>query len=320
MIVKKHTPEQWNRINAFIQKAKAEKCVPESYYAHVGCEINLTAWEAFGHLKAELMSINPLVQINYLLTRETPEVKPTRDMRKCASRALIEVAKLGQVERAQGIINDLGADVNYMDDGHTPLYHAIRRKRLGMAEMLLKNGANNNRHSNNTLSPLNLACAMGFDMAIPLFMKYGVDINQPVEFKSWRKFHLGYQTFCIYPLAIAISQNQPKTCQTLLDNGAKLDLNIRKDLTIREFAQNNWESFSPEMKATLEPVISSNMSTQKNNLLPEQENQTTQGKTTPEVSVDVEVLSIRQQTEIKIQKISVQCPKTPAPGSERIRS
>ena len=251
-----HTPEQWERINAFIKKAKAEDKVPPSYWAHVKCEIELTSWEAFGNLKAEMMSINPFVALKYAFTHETPEVEPTKDMRGCASRALIEVAKLGQVERGQGIINDLGADVNYMDgDGRTPLYYAIARKRLGMAEMLLQNGADAYLQSKDSLGALNLACAIGLWQAIPLFMKYGVDINRPRPTKDWNRFHLGYRIFYAHPLSIAISQNQPKVCQILLDKGAKTDLEIRKGFTIRDFADNNWDDFSPEMKKVFTPIL-----------------------------------------------------------------
>ena len=256
MIVKKHTPEQWDRINAFIKKAKAEKRVPESYYAHVGCEIDLTAWEAFGNLKAQFMSINPVVQLKYVLTHKVPDVEPTKDMRNCASRALIEVAKLGQVERGQGIIKDLGADVNYLDsDGKTPLYYAIRRKRLGMAEMLLQNGADMYRRGGDSLDPLNLACAMEFSQGVSLLIRHGADVNHPTPFKSWRKFYLGYQTFYAYPLAIAVSQNSPGATQTLLDNGADMDLKIRPDLTIREFMEAHLEDMPQKMQRVVKDAL-----------------------------------------------------------------
>jgi len=255
MIVKKHTSEQWERINAFLKKAKEEDKLPESYYAHIGCEIDLTAWEAFANLKAQVMSINPFVTLKYIFTRETPEVEPSKDMRQSISHALIEVAKLGQVERAQGFIQELKADVNYMDsDGRTPLYHAIRRKRLGMAEMLLLNGADMYRRDGDSLDPLGLACAMGFHQAIPLFVKYGGDVNHPTPFKSWRKFYLGYQTFNAYPLAIAVSQNQEKVCQTLLDHGAKLDLEIRKGLTIQDFVDANRDNISFPVQTVFYPT------------------------------------------------------------------
>ena len=255
-MIKKHTPEQWKRINAFLKKAEKEKRLPESYYAHLKCEIELTAWEGFANLQAEFMSINPFVQLKYLFTRETPEVEQTKDMRECASRALIEVAKLGQVKRGQGIIDDLWADVNYMDgDGRTPLYYAIARKRLGMAEMLLKNGADIYRQGKDSLNPLNLACATGFSQAIPLFLKYGADINRPTEVKSWNRFHLGYQVFYAHPLSIAISQNQADVCQTLLDHGAKMDLEIRKGFTIRNFVEANQDGIPFPVQTAFRPVL-----------------------------------------------------------------
>ena len=139
--------------------------------------------------------------------------------------------------------------------GRTPLYYAIYRKRLGMAEMLLKNGADMNLQGRDSLTPLNLACAEGFEQAIPLFIKYGADINRPTKVKSWRKFHLGYQFFYAHPLGIAISQNQPKICQALLDRGAKLDLDIRKGFTIRDFVEASWDDFSSDMKTTFASVM-----------------------------------------------------------------
>ena len=255
-MIKKHTPEQWDRINAFLRKAKEEKRVPESYYAHVKCEIELTAWEGFANLHAEFMSINPFATLKCLFTRETPELESSKDMRKCASSALIEIAKLGQVERGQGIIDDLEADVNYMDDkGRTPLYYAVARKRLGMAEMLLKNGADIYRQGKDSLDPLNLACAMGFSLAIPLFLKYGADINRPTKVKSWNRFHLGYQVFYAHPLSIAISQNQAEVCQTLLNHGAKMDLEIKKGFTIRDFVEANQDSLPFPVQTAFKPVL-----------------------------------------------------------------
>ena len=311
MIVKKYTPEQWGRINAFIKKAKVEKRVPESYYAHTKCEIELMAWEAFGNLKAEFMSINPIVQIGYLFTHKTPEVTPTKDMRQCASRALVEVAKLGQVERGQGIIKDLGADVNYLDrQGRTPLYYAIRRKRLGMAEMLLKNGADISLRGGDSLDPFNLACAMGFPQGISLLVRHGADVNRPTPFKSWRKFHLGYQTFYAYPLAVAISQNQPKSCQVLLNTGANWDLKIRKDLTIKEFAESNYDDFTPEMKSYLNPILQKEVkeeivSPQKTEqVVTNQDPQVAASKTKTDISVQVEAFAVQRETKVTSQTVT----------------
>ena len=328
--MKKHSPEQWERINAFIKKAKAEKRVPESYYAHVKCEIELTAWEAFANLKAEMMSINPFVQLKYLLTRKTPEVEPNKDMRGCASRALIEVAKLGQVERGQGIINDLGANVNYMDGyGRTPLYYAIARKRLGMAEMLLKNGADSYLQNKDSLGAFNLACAMGMWQAIPLFMKYGVDINRPREVKNWNRFHLGYRIFYAHPLGIAISQDQPKVCQTLLDKGAKLDLEIKKGFTIRDFAENNWDDFSPKMKQVFAPILdkpSEVLSEQKkyeivplSHYYPEVVLMSRKIELPSDMDVSVEIRIVQQELNITPKKISRKITILNLSGSSRER-
>ena len=318
MKIKEHTPEQWERINAFIRKAKAEGRVPPSYWAHLGCEIELKAWEVFAYTKAEFMSINPFVALKYAFTHEVPEVD-TKDMRQCASRALIEVAKLGQVERGQGIINDLKADVNYMDScGYTPLYYAIARKRLGMAEMLLQNGASSYRQGKDSLGPLNLACAMGFEQAIPLFMKYGADINHPTKVKSWRKFYFGYQIFYAHPLSIAISENQPKVCQTLLDKGAKLDMNIRKGLTIRDFIDANWDDFSMGMKEVLGPAMKkTNIPSPQVNVV--QLNLTQVNITVSEVNVTV-VHNVESKVIDALKKITTYpavFPELPAPQQTR---
>ena len=313
--MRQHTPEQWERINAFIRKAKAEGCVPESYFAHVKCEIELTAWEAFGCLKAEMMSINPFVALKYAFTRKTPEIKPNKDMRKCASLALIEVAKLGQVERAQGIIKDLGANVNYVNaDGETPLYHAIRRKRLGMAEMLLKQGAKNIAAKNH-LDPLSLACAMDFPPAIPLFMKYGVDINAQRPFKSWNKFHLGYKTFYAYPLAVAVSQNSPQATQTLLDNGADMDLKIRPDLTIREFMETHVEDMPQKMQRVVKDAL---IGEKTEVLIPEV--LSPEPKACPNVkagSIHVDSITINVRVDLPLQKVATKSQQAFNPDNGR---
>lgn len=317
MIVKKHTPEQWNRIRAFIRKAEAEKRLPESYFAHTRCEIELTAYEAFGCLKAEFMSINPIVQLKYLFTREVPEVTPTKDMRRCASQALIEIAKLGQVERGQGIIKDLGADVNYLDSsGKTPLYHAIRRKRLGMAEMLLQNGADMYLRGGDSLDPLNLACAMGFAQGISLFIKHGGDINHPTPFKSWRKFHLGYQTFYAYPLAVAVSQDQPESCRTLLDKGADLDLKIRPDLTIREFMEANLSDMPPRMQTIVRGALSGE---KVEVLIPEV--LPPEPKVVPHTkvgSVHIDTITINVRAKLSPDKVATQSQQIPNPDTARV--
>ena len=312
----KHTPAQWDRINAFIKKAKAEKRVPESYWAHVLCEINLTGWEGFANIKAEFMSINPIVQLNYLITREMPEIRPSKSMRDCASCALIEIAKLGQVKRGQGVIKDLGADVNYLDkEGKTPLYYAIRRKRLGMAEMLLRNGADMYRKGKDSLDPFNLACAMGFSQGISFLIKHGADVNHPTPFKSWRKFYLGYQTFYAYPLAIAVSQNNPDATQTLLDNGADMDLKIRPDLTIREFMDAHVEDMSPKMQRVVKGALTGEKIEV---LIPEV--LPPEPKVAPDVkvgSVHVSSITVDVQVDLPPQKVTTKSQPTFTPDAAR---
>ena len=256
MVMKKHTPEQWERINTFIRKAKAEDRVPPSYWAHVECEIELTAWEAFANLQAEFMSINPFVALKYAFTRETPEIN-TKDMRQCASRALVEVAKLGQVKRGQGIINDLKADVNYVDGcGRTPLYYAIERKRLGMAEMLLKHGAKN-LSAYGKKTPLFRACRDGFIPGISLLIKYGADVNQTIFYRDWNKWYLGYQTWQLYPLGwtLANSKNSARVCQMLLDNGADIDREFCPKHTIRKYLDGHWEDLGVDVQRVFSPIL-----------------------------------------------------------------
>ena len=253
--MKEWTPERKAKIKAFIDKAEAEKRLPESYFAHLKYEIEMIAYGAFASLQAEFASINPVVQIQYFLNREIPKLSPNKDMRKCASNALLEASLLGDVKHGEGLLTELGANVNYMNgDGETALYNAVRRKRLGMAEMLLKRGAEN-KAGGDCLTPFNHACAAGFIPGIHLMLKYGADVNQSQKVKDWHRFYLGYSTFNVYPLAIAISQNQAKACQTLLDNGARLDLKIKPELTVQEFADNNFDDMSDEMKALFAPIL-----------------------------------------------------------------
>ena len=173
--MREYTPEQKVRIDAFIKKAKQEKRLPESYFARLRVSISLMAWKGFASLNAYGMSINPLILLQYLITGQVPEMKQSTDMLKYASGALVGFATLGDIKHAQKCLSELQADVNYQDEeGRTPLFCAISRKRLGMAEMLLKNGADANKSNKESVSPLLIACFMGFDKAIPVFARYQI--------------------------------------------------------------------------------------------------------------------------------------------------
>ena len=170
--------------------------------------------------------------------------------------ALIEASKLGHIKGGTYLLDDFFVNPNTRDkDGRTALYHAIRRKRLGMAEMLLKHGAKTQWNGNEFYDAMNCACANGPDMAISLLIRYGADVNKPQKVKDWNRWHLGYKTIHVYPLAVAICHNRAKTCQILLDHGANLDLPITSKGTVRNFAENTFDDMTPDMKTVFAPIL-----------------------------------------------------------------
>lgn len=231
--MKEYTPEQQARIDAFIKKAEQKKCLPESYFARLEVSISLMAWKGFASLKAYGMSINPFTQLQYLVTRQVPEAKQSKDMLKHASGALLGFATLGDIKHAKNCLTELQADVNYQDEeGCTPLFRAISRKRLGMAEMLLENGADATIPNKGHLTPVLLACKCGFSQAIPLFVKYGVDLNKPVKYRYWNKYYLGWENRFASPITIATVNGHVDVCEKLIQYGANPDVKVTNKLTL----------------------------------------------------------------------------------------
>ena len=184
----------------------------------------------------------------------------TACMKKMASRMLLMVAALGDVERGRTIIRDLKADVNYQDtNGYTPLSYAICRKRLGMVEMLLENGAKANKHDKQHLTPLLKACSLGIDKAIPVFARHQVDLNQKISVRKWNKFGLGWKTWHVYPLAYALVEDKPRVVAELLKQGADLDVSRIGNYSVREAFEKDKEFklgvFSAEMRDIVHPYL-----------------------------------------------------------------
>ena len=262
--MKQLSPERQKRIKAFIEKADAEHRLPESYFARLELEIDKVAWAGFVHLKAHLLSLNPFLILAYAFGERDFKISPSRDMRKHASNALVNLAKLGDVKRAESMISEpiMSPDVNFLDrNGLSPLYHAIARKRLGMAEMLLKHGAED--HSAHGMeTPLLRACRDGFIPGISLLMKYGVDTNNPVPYRSWNKWYMGYRKWHVYPLAWTLIQapKPAKVCQMLLDNGADIDKEFAPKHTVRQYLDGHWEELAPDVQSVFAPVMNKSLS------------------------------------------------------------
>ena len=186
--------------------------------------------------------------------------KHTSGMKKMASEMLLMTAALGEVKRGQKIIHELKADVNYQDsNGNTPLSYAIRRKRLGMVEMLLENGADANKQNKQQLTPLLKACFLGVDKVIPVFARYQVDLNQKISFRKWNKFGLGWKTHHLYPLTYAVTYGRTQVVSELLKHGANLDTQYVGKYSFRETLEKdkefNLKLFTPEMHNIFRPYL-----------------------------------------------------------------
>lgn len=295
--MKKLSLDRKKRIKEFIAKAEKEHRLPESYFAHLELEIDLIAWEGFANIKAQLMSINPFCALAYIFGKRDFKIEPSREMRKHASNALANLAKLGDVKRAKGMLSDpmLAPDVNYLDrHGRSPLYYAIARKRLGMAELLLKNGADD-RAAPGQETPLLRACRDGFIPGISLLMKHGFDTNKPVPYRSWNKWYMGYRRWHIYPLAWTLIQSEKpaKVCQMLLDNGADIDKEFAPKHTVRWYLDNRWNELAPDVQSVFAPVMNKTADTP--------------------LSVNVNALSVNITTNITINSVNIDTfahPKT----------
>lgn len=238
------------RLDAFFKKARAENRMPPSYQYRLNYARFTEFWGAFAKVHLSFVdAVWPWASYN----------RPTKSMKECASRMLLSASCLGWVNRGQNIIQELKADVNYQDaNGETPLYHAIRRKRLGMVEMLLQNGADAQKANREYLSPVLKACADDFIKAIPVFAKYGVDFNKGIRGRLWNRFYLGWKNYTIYPLIYAAVRNKVALCAELLKYGAHLDVDFKgitlRSALLRDKAEKH-DSFSQEIHAVFQPYL-----------------------------------------------------------------
>lgn len=150
-----------------------------------------------------------------------------------AGQALAHAAAVGNLELCQRLCTETGAPLNMKDEeGHTALMNAVKRKRLGAAECLLKQGAKILSEKDGW-NPVLEACASGCVPALNMFKHYGVDFNQQYVF--WKKLgKFKPQKEVLSPLVVACTFRQPKVVQFLLDNGADIDLVGFQNCSVRD--------------------------------------------------------------------------------------
>ena len=153
---------------------------------------------------------------------------------------------MGNTKECDFLINSWFADIDTKDaDGHTALFNAVKRKRLGTAEYLLKNGAKilPNRKGWN---PVLWACHEGFIPALNMFKHYGVDFNKPYSRWFWKKGLPKKET--IYPITVALLSNKASSVRWLLDNGISVNDQAGKDCTVRGLFEQNPKFFTQEIR------------------------------------------------------------------------
>ena len=170
----------------------------------------------------------------------------SRSAQRMAGNALPHAGALGNTKECDFLINSWYADVDTKDaDGYTALFNAVRRKRLGTAEYLLKNGAKilpNKKGWN----PVLWACREEFIPALNMFKHYGVDFNRPYAQWTWKK-GLPKKEW-IYPIKIALLSNKASSVRWLLDNGISVNDQAGKDCTVRGLFEQNPKFFTQEIQ------------------------------------------------------------------------
>ena len=92
------------------------------------------------------------------------------------------------IRTSEGYVEDIEEYVNkdtvnaINTNGNTPLMVAVGRSKLstGIAEFLIKNGADVNAKNNYNSTPLTIACESGNINMVKLLVKYGADVNNPM--------------------------------------------------------------------------------------------------------------------------------------------
>lgn len=132
-----------------------------------------------------------------------------------ASRSLIYASALGKIEIAKKLIKNHHADVNYIHDNkETPLLVALRQKKLKMVEFLLQNGANvKETYQGNEAKKI--ICSLGFDLALPILEKYGVDFSKPYVRIIKGIYLIPLHRIKVYPILAAALRNQKKIVEIL---------------------------------------------------------------------------------------------------------
>ena len=98
-----------------------------------------------------------------------------------------------------------------------------------------------------------MACYNGFSQAIPLFVKYGVDLNKSVKYRYWNKYYLGWKNRLVSPIALAAFSGHVDVCEKLIQHGANPDTKFSNKWTLMSCLkidkENKKQIFSPEIHA-----------------------------------------------------------------------
>ena len=94
-----------------------------------------------------------------------------------ADRALLEIAKVGNIEAVKQVVAN-GADVNAKDTiGYTPLHHAAFGGHKEVAELLIAKGADVNAKDKNGNMPLDAANDGNQPEIMDLLVKHGAIVS-----------------------------------------------------------------------------------------------------------------------------------------------
>lgn len=135
------------------------------------------------------------------------------------NRNMALAAKRGDIEQVRQLISQ-GVSVNTKSGGKTPLYWASKKNHLGLAKLLLSNGAEINTSvkigNNPGITALHAATTKGHGEMVKLLISHGADVNA----KSNAKGNKGDT-----PLHFAASMNDLVLAKILI--AANADVNVR---------------------------------------------------------------------------------------------
>ena len=110
-------------------------------------------------------------------------------------------------------------------NGYTPLMLACQQKEnaFGMITMLLASGTKVNGATRTSETPLHVACTEGFMKVVNLLVFVGADVNCENEKR-------------VTPLMIAFRQDNGELACFLIENGARVDNNLAREINQKEWS------------------------------------------------------------------------------------